>query len=106
MTTAQRIQDHLNYLVQVFDTSEWKAPVPQIVCKDGTTISVQASAHHYCSPRTNFGPYTHVEVWCATVKPTQFDYDEDGPTACVPIEKVAEFIDAHGGFNENPAGSI
>ena len=37
-------------------------------------------------------------VWCASVTPTEFDYNEDGPTAQVPIELVAQFIDNHGGL--------
>lgn len=40
---------------------------PAIVCKDGTTYSVQASAYHYCSPReTGAERYTSVEVWRCT----------------------------------------
>lgn len=34
----------------------------QITCQDGTTLSVQVSETHYCSPRDNFGPYYQVEV--------------------------------------------
>jgi hypothetical protein len=35
---------------------------PLIVCADGTLYSVQASEMHYCSPRTNEGPWTSFEV--------------------------------------------
>ena len=34
----------------------------QITCADGFKMSVQASHGHYCSPRSDDGPYTKVEV--------------------------------------------
>ena len=77
---------------------------PSVRCADGTTLSVQASDFHYCSPQNNDGPYTSVEVWCvyATCAPyADFFYDEgdqDGPWGYVSVEKVAEFIAAHGGI--------
>ena len=37
--------------------------INQVVrCGDGFSMSVQASLHHYCTPRQDDGPYTHVEV--------------------------------------------
>jgi len=71
---------------------------PVIWCKDGAKLSVQASATHYCTPRFDFGPYTEVEVWCANVLVTEFEYSDSEPSAYVPIELVVEFIDNHGGF--------
>ena len=57
MNTEQILQSSLKY---------FKRPganqIPEIVCKDGTTLSVQASEFHYCTPRDNKGPYTHVEI--------------------------------------------
>jgi len=70
----------------------------EVECADGTTISVQASRFHYSTPRSDCGPYTHVEVWLATAPVTEFDYDKEYPSAYIPIEKVVEFIDNHGGF--------
>ena len=34
----------------------------KIVCADGFEMSVQASSHHYCVPRTDRGAYSNVEV--------------------------------------------
>lgn len=34
----------------------------RIVCKDGTSLSVQANEYVYCAPRDNYGPYYEVEV--------------------------------------------
>ena len=98
MNTPEKLQARLNTPVRLLSDYDYKTLAERVVCKDGTTISVQASAFHYCTPRSNSGPYTHVEVWCASVIPTEFDYDEDEPTAQVPIELVAQFIDNHGGF--------
>ena len=32
------------------------------ILHDGTILSIQASAGHYCAPRNNIGPYTAAEV--------------------------------------------
>jgi hypothetical protein len=80
--------------------------VPQIVCADGFTLSVQASKYHYCSPRDSFGPWTSVEVGFPSEKVDAFmpycDGDESDPTdtvyGWVPMFLVAETIGAHGGF--------
>jgi len=75
---------------------------PRIICMDGTELSVQASSHHYCIPRTG-GPYTHVEVGYLSDDhpPTWADYaDGEYPTTvygCVPVELVREYVEAHGG---------
>ena len=83
-----------------------------IVCKDGTTLSVQASENHYCRPRKNNGPYNCVEVGYPSAKPPEkwakfFDgaYDDtweetDGTGSVygyVPIELVQKYIESHGG---------
>jgi len=72
-------------------------------CADGTTLSVQASSTHYCTPRTDSGPYSRVEVGYPTVDPpdTWAEYaDGEYPSdvyAYVPVEVVAAYIAAHGG---------
>lgn len=91
MNTLDKLQSKLA-------SHEYKGIADHVECADGTTLSVQASQFHCSTPRSNCGPYTHVEVWCATAPVTEFDYDEEGPSAYVPIEKVIEFIDNHGGF--------
>ena len=88
-----------------------KEHAPHITCADGTTLSVQASSNHYCTPRTHRGPYSKVEVGYPSVAPPDswadyFDgeWGRDAPTdsvyACVPIELVREFSLAHGGEQE------
>jgi hypothetical protein len=78
---------------------------PKIRCVSGLEISVQASHLHYCMPRDDNGPYTHVEIGFPTeVIDELLEYAEDRerPTdtvyAYVPIELVQQVIDNHGGI--------
>ncbi len=81
---------------------------PKIICKDGTTLSVQASEYHYCTPRDNYGPYTHVEVGYPTAVPhdamLRYAEESSDPTCTVygytPVEVVNEFIELHGGIQK------
>ncbi|MGB9848855.1 MAG: hypothetical protein ACPLSY_03375 [Moorellaceae bacterium] len=77
--------------------------MPAIVCADGFRLSVQASKHHYCTPRDDYGPWTEVEVgYPSQEEPLLFPYAEDPgrPSevfAYVPIEVVRRVIKKHGG---------
>ena len=79
--------------------------VPKLTCKDGTTISVQASEKHYCNPRDNDGPWDAVECGYPSVAPgpEMMKYAETptNPTgtvyAWVPVEVVRAFLAEHGG---------
>lgn len=72
---------------------------------DGSSISIQASEFHHCSPRDNTGPYTHFEVWPDHAVAGWADYaqgdGDDAPYACVPREQVQLYIALHGGFTFN-----
>lgn len=80
-----------------------------IECNDGFAVSVQASEYHYCIPRENTGPYTHVEVGFPTEKPNdammQYAEDPENPKdtvyAYVPVEIVWELLQMHGGPKEH-----
>lgn len=99
MNTFDRLQKHLaNEPVPITTGVSCKQPVSLVECADGTTLSVQASQWHYCTPRKDEGPYTEVEVWCVSAPVTEFDYDSEDPSAYVPIEDVVRFIDNHGGM--------
>ena len=77
--------------------------VARIVCNDGTSLSVQASHGHYCTPRTDEGPWQEVEVGYPTEDPGADWLEHKGSGdfkdvyAYVPAEKVRAFIEAHGG---------
>ncbi len=86
---------------------------PAINCKDGTTLSVQASKYHYCSPRADglgaWQQYTLVEVGFITkggepVTPPdswrEYSSDCEFPSdvyAYIPTDLVGAFIKEHGG---------
>lgn len=80
-----------------------KAP---IYCKDGFSMSVQASYIHYCSPRKNTGPWETFEVGFPTMlEPKLYPFMEmrDGePTQSVygwvPIKVLIQIIAWHGGL--------
>jgi hypothetical protein len=78
----------------------------RIVCKDGFSMSVQASSTSYCSPKIdNAARYSLVEVGFPSdyreplLKP--FGKSEDDPVfAYVPAQRVALIIAKHGGMVE------
>jgi hypothetical protein len=98
------------------DGSYWKdawagrLPIRQvkpIECADGLTMSVQASETHYCSPRSNLGPYTEVEVgFPSQLVEELMEYAESPSTptdtvyAYVPVTVVEAVIEKHGGLKQ------
>ena len=83
-----------------------KALYPEIVCNDGTTLSVQASELHYSMPKQDNGPYTHYEVGFPSEQPheamMEYAEDKDSPLhtvyTYVPKHIVQEFINLHDGI--------
>ena len=76
---------------------------PRVECSDGFSVSIQASAFHYCEPRDNFGPYTHLELGfpCSEDVFDLSEYEDSegsGVFAYVPVEKVDELLKSHGGI--------
>jgi len=88
----------------------------RVVCADGFTMSVQASAYNYCQPQESGAPkYDLVEIGFPTAKePMLMPYAEtpENPTdtvyAYVPVELVTNVIVKHGGMvsGEVPPGVI
>jgi hypothetical protein len=75
-----------------------------IYCNDGFSMSVQASARSQCKPRTNWGPYTEMEVaFPSTKEPLLLPFC-DSPSmspdvfANVPVEVINQIIAKHGGI--------
>lgn len=76
----------------------------RIKCKDGFSLSVQATHGAYCSPRRNIGPWYKVEVGFPSAQPElimsyaeQPECPTDTVYGYVPIELVEQLIDLHGG---------
>ena len=75
----------------------------RITCKDGFSLSVQATHGAYCRPRHNIANWYEVEVGFPSAKPElimSYAEQEDRPTETVygyvPIELVEELIELHG----------
>ena len=80
--------------------------VKVVKCKSGLTLSVQASDTHYCSPRSNNGPWTEVEVGFPSRKVESIiDWAEDPYDPCntvygyVPVAVLEEVIKDNGGLD-------
>jgi hypothetical protein len=79
---------------------------PRAVCKDGFTISIQASFAHYSNPRLTIpGHYKEVELGYPTeAEPLLADYAEDSDDLThtvygfVPVELVDKVLAKHGGI--------
>lgn len=85
----------------------YKDRFPTIYCKNGESLSVQASRLHYSSPSTDEGPYTAVEVGYPSFYPpeTWAEYAEDWSDprgtvySRVPVILVLFAIAANGGID-------
>ena len=85
---------------------EIQANRPRLYCNDGYSISVQASAFHYCSPRLNgLQDYKSVELGYPSAEDELInEYAEnalnytDTVYGYVPIEVVEKLIEKHGGI--------
>ena len=72
---------------------------------DGQHISIQASACHYCLPREDRGPWTHVELGFPTFIPElvmhyckEPERPMDTVYGYVPIGLVDSLVNLHGGI--------
>ena len=75
-----------------------------MVCKSKWSASVQASQTHYCIPRNDVGPYTHVELaFPSAPEPLLLGYAEDPNNLTetvygyVPAGLLKALIIKHGG---------
>jgi hypothetical protein len=84
--------------------------VPPLVCRDGLKLSVQASARHYCAPKNHVGPWTSMEIGFPSKPVPELrewredleddESDEDCVFGWVPVEKILETIEKHGGCEQ------
>ena len=80
----------------------------RVHCKDGFSMSVQASSTSYCSPRSDTAEtYTKVEVgYPNRIEPLIEQYCEDPSRPCntvygyVPASLISLVITKHGGITE------
>ena len=89
-----------------YGACEIQANRPRLYCNDGYSISVQASAFHYCSPQLNgLQDYKSVELGYPSAEDeliNEYAEDDLDYTATVygyvPIEVVEKLIEKHGGI--------
>ena len=82
---------------------------PKVTCRDGLSMSIQASHTHYCTPRINEAPlYTCVEIGFPSKKVEAlmpFVENPSDPTGTVygwvPSSVVASIIKEAGGITSN-----
>lgn len=79
----------------------------RITCKDGFSLSVQATHGAYCAPRHNIGPWWGVEVGFPSAEPELIMHHAEQPEnptetvyGYVDIELVEQLIALHGGPDE------
>ena len=79
---------------------------PYLICKDGLTMSVQASDTHYSEPKGLADEYSEVEIgYPSGVEDLIMYYCEDDENPCgtvygyVPVELVDRVIKKHGGID-------
>ncbi len=108
-TTEEKLQAHLASAERYWCAGRFRrTTVRAVVCADGTTLSVQASSTHYCSPRDDDGPWSAVEIGFPSRKlealmPFAQDYNDPTDTIyCnVPMTVLAAVVDECGGFAED-----
>jgi hypothetical protein len=86
--------------------SEIKPTHHKVYCKDGFSISIQASKYHYCTPREDIGPYSAFELGYPSIKEElimEYAEDSNSPTdtiyGYVPLKVVENMIEKHGGID-------
>ena len=89
------------YLADTTNLYSWETTLRNdVVCADGFFMSVQASRTHYCRPRSDFGPWSSVEVGYPSVPESLLDdyMQQDGIAGWVPVAVVRAIIEKHGGL--------
>lgn len=98
--------EELNVILHGDSAKNYRASTKPILAaikmNNGCRISVQASSNHYCSPRSDWGPYSAVEVGIIEGErpPEAWNKYLDSHTESlsvygyVPIGMVVDFINA------------
>lgn len=76
-----------------------------VICKDGFSVSLQASHLHYCEPRKdNAEYYEEFELGFPSEPLPELakwseDQDYAGVFGYVPVEEIAKIFESHGGVD-------
>lgn len=99
MSTLDQIVAGYHFTTHPLRSRRYKRLAPLVRCKDGTTLSVQASADHCSEPRDDVGPYTQVEVYRLSCDvPEEWGvYTVYSAYCYVPVTLVYRLVRQHGG---------
>lgn len=105
------------WLASTVETKEYSFPFlnerfqlirPRLICKDGFSMSVQASQYHYCKPRVDgVVEYEEVEIGPLNEKEELLIPYAENPDETytvypyVPIDIINQVIEKHGGIKED-----
>ena len=92
-----------DYVNEWLDTHRGLPRAPRIHCGSGLSLSVQASPHHYCTPRGSHGPWRTVEVGFPSRRLRTLLPWRDGNSEVyvyVPVDKVNKIIARNGGIKQ------
>jgi hypothetical protein len=98
-STADKIRGHLRDARALTDIDGYMYVRELFPVGIGVSLSIQASAGHYCQPKETLKDddatlYTHVEVYVGdTPLESLIDNDGCGVAGCVLIEDLADAID-------------
>jgi hypothetical protein len=87
--------------IQEFMPPEYRV----LYCCDGFSLSVNGSQYHFCRPRNNHGPWSHVEVGYPSLVSRElhlYAKDRNDPNTIyseVPLPVVIELVNKHGGLD-------
>lgn len=99
-TTAEALQSYLSVSAKDVGGGYRMKIIFPIICKDGSSLSVQASEGHYCYPRCASGPYETVEIMTDVLLPKYArQMKTDSVYSQIPVEYVARIINKHGGID-------
>ena len=106
ITDPLKIEEEINR--RFAERKEWARNTPDqlapLKAADGFTSSVQASKYHYCQPRSNSGPYSHVECGFPTELPLAWAEWAETPDTTdtvfpyIPLSVVASEFARRGGL--------
>ena len=74
---------------------------PCLKLNDGSHVSVQASSTHHCTPRSDYGPYSRMEINTSAKKRYLSPYAQgDGTHYQLPVQLILRLVKEAGGIAE------
>ena len=110
---ARRDRKAVNFIAALLNTRDrlcsasFGSVTIRVVCRNGFSVSIQASSGHYCTPRSSYGPWETVELGYPSSHPGRriaaygecmsSSWPTDTVYAYVPVRLVHDLLRKHGG---------